>query len=289
MPQCGELMLLETVFHSFFEAVKIIAMVLLLMVVIEFLELKYKEKIRKKITAKPLNQYVLSSLLGAIPGCTDAFFIVSLYVHGMVGFGALVAVMLSTAGDEAFVMLAMIPGPALIIFAFCALLGILGGFIADKVVKRINLKTCQPCEIEIHEEEKTFDAKHFFKEHFLKHIVKKHLPKLFLWIFFTLLAVGLLKQNFDLEGAISSVPRWLLLVFAALIGIIPESGPHFVFVKLFSQGMIPFSVLLVNTISQDGHGLLPLLSYSIKDTVYVQIFTTVFALVVGVVLFLLGF
>ena len=289
MPQCGELMLLETVFHSFFEAVKIIAMVLLLMVVIEFLELKYKDKIRKKITAKPLNQYVLSSLLGAIPGCTDAFFIVSLYVHGMVGFGALVAVMLSTAGDEAFVMLAMIPGPALIIFALCALLGILGGFLADKVVKRINLKTCQPCEIEIHEEEKTFDAKHFFKEHFLKHIVKKHLPKLFLWIFFTLLAVGLLKQNFDLEGAISSVPRWLLLVFAALIGIIPESGPHLVFVTLFSQGAIPFSVLLVNTISQDGHGLLPLLSYSIKDTVYVQIFTTVFALVVGVVLFLLGF
>jgi len=289
MPQCGELMLLETVFHSFFEAVKIIAMVLLLMVVIEFLELKYKDKIRKKITAKPLNQYVLSSLLGAIPGCTDAFFIVSLYVHGMVGFGALVAVMLSTAGDEAFVMLAMIPGPSLIIFALCALLGILGGFLADKVVKRINLKTCQPCEIEIHEEEKTFDAKHFFKEHFLKHIVKKHLPKLFLWIFFTLLAVGLLKQNFDLEGAISSVPRWLLLVFAALIGIIPESGPHLVFVTLFSQGAIPFSVLLVNTISQDGHGLLPLLSYSIKDTVYVQIFTTVFALVVGVVLFLLGF
>ncbi len=289
MPQCGELMLLETVFHSFFEAVKIIAMVLLLMMAIEFLELKYKEKIRKKITAKPLNQYVLSSLLGAIPGCTDAFFIVSLYVHGMVGFGALVAVMLSTAGDEAFVMLAMIPGPALIIFALCALLGILGGFIADKVVKRINLKTCQPCEIEIHEEEKTFDAKHFFKEHFLKHIVKKHLPKLFLWIFFTLLAVGLLKQNFDLEGAISSVPRWLLLVFAALIGIIPESGPHLVFVTLFSQRAIPFSVLLVNTISQDGHGLLPLLSYSIKDTVYVQIFTTVFALVVGFVLFLLGF
>ena len=289
MPQCGELMLLETVFHSFFEAVKIIAMVLLLMVVIEFLELKYKDKIRKKITAKPLNQYVLSSLLGAIPGCTDAFFIVSLYVHGMVGFGALVAVMLSTAGDEAFVMLAMIPGPALIIFALCALLGILGGFIADKVVKRINLKTCQPCEIEIHEEEETFDAKHFFREHFLKHIVKKHLPKLFLWIFFTLLAVGLLKQNFDLEGAISSVPPWLLLIFAALIGIIPESGPHLVFVTLFSQGMIPFSVLLVNTISQDGHGLLPLLSYSIKDTVYVQIFTTVFALVVGVVLFLLGF
>jgi hypothetical protein len=258
------------------------------MMVIEFLELKYKDKIREKITARPLNQYVISSLLGTIPGCADAFFIVSLYVHGVVGFGALTAVMLSTAGDEAYVMLTMIPGSALIIFAICAVLGVVGGFLTDKIVKRINLKTCQPCEIEIHEEEKPFSAKHFFKEHFFRHIVKKHLPKLFLWIFFTLLAVGVLKQYFDLEGLISSFPIWLLIILAALIGIIPESGPHLIFVTLFSEGLIPFSVLLVNTLSQDGHGLLPLLSYSVKDTIYVQIFTTLFALIVGVILFFLG-
>jgi len=60
------------------------------------------------------------------------------------------------------------------------------------------------------------------------------------------------------------------------------------FLVLFSEGLIPFSVLLVNTISQDGHGLLPLLSYSVKDTIYVQIFTTLFALAVGIVLYMMG-
>ncbi|MGC9345451.1 MAG: putative manganese transporter [Candidatus Bathyarchaeales archaeon] len=273
---------------SFLETLKIIVMVILLMIVIEFLELKYKDKIREKITARPVNQYVISSLLGAIPGCMDAFFIVSLYVHGVVGFGALTAVMLSTAGDEAYIMLTMIPEYALIIFAICAVLGVIGGFLTDKIVKHINLKTCQPCEIEIHDEEKPLSAKHFFKEHFFRHVIKKHLPKLFLWIFFTLLAVGILEKSFNLEGLISSLPEWLLIVIAALIGIIPESGPHLVFVILFSKGRIPFSVLLVNTLSQDGHGLLPLLSYSIKDTIYIQIFTTLFALIVGGILFFLG-
>lgn len=281
--------ILQIVLGSFVETAKIIALVTVLMIVTEFLELKYKDKIREKITAKPLSQYALSSLLGAIPGCMDAFFIVSLYVHGIVGFGALTAVMLSTAGDEAYIMLAMIPGPALLIFAICAVLGVIGGFLADKIVKRINLKTCQPCKIEIHEEEKPFNAKHFFREHFLGHIVKEHISRLFFWIFFTLVAVGVLQQYFDLAGFFEFMPIWSLIVIAALIGVIPESGPHLVFLTLFSQSLIPFSVLLVNTLSQDGHGLLPLLSYSVKDTIYVQIFTTSFALAVGVILLLLGF
>ena len=276
----------DEVLRVFLESMKIILLVALLMLIIEFLELKFKEKIRGKITKRPVNQYVLASLLGAIPGCVDAFFIVSLYVHGLVGFGALTAVMLSTAGDEAFIMLTMIPKTALLIFAICAILGFVGGFFADKIAKLIGLKTCQPCEIEIHEEELGF--KHFLREHAYDHILKKHIPKLFLWIFFTMLAINLLTKNFDIEPIITSLPVFPLIVFAALIGIIPESGPHLFFLMLFSKGWIPFSVLLVNTLSQDGHGLLPLLSYSVKDTINVQIFTTLFALAVGIILFFVG-
>jgi hypothetical protein len=268
------------------ETIKIILIVALLMIIVEFLELKFKDKIREKITTRPINQYVAASLLGAIPGCVDAFFVVSLYTHGLVGFGALTAVMLSTAGDEAFIMLTMIPETALLIFAICVILGILGGFFADKIAKLVGLKTCQPCEIEIHEEELYF--KHFLKEHVYTHILKKHILKLFLWIFFTMLAIDFLMTNFELELIISSLPALSLIVFAALIGIVPESGPHLLFLVLFSRGLIPFSVLLVNTISQDGHGLLPLLSHSIKDTIYVQIFTTSFALAVGIGLYLIG-
>lgn len=278
--------MLDEITSTFIETSKIILMVTLLMILIEFLELRFEDKIQKLITKKPANQYVAASLLGAIPGCMDAFFIVSLYVHGLVGFGALTAVMLSTAGDEAFIMLAMIPDAALIIFAICVVFGVIGGFFADRIARAIKLKTCQPCTIEIHDVD--LDLKHFFKEHVYSHILKKHIPKMFLWIFFTLLAVDYLIVRFNLTSVISSLPTFSLIILAALVGIIPESGPHLFFLILFSRGIIPFSVLLVNTLSQDGHGLLPLLSYSVKDTVYVQIFTTLFSLVVGIVLFLIG-
>ena len=268
------------------ETMKIILIVAALMIMIEYLELKFKDKIQEKITERPLNQYVIASLLGAIPGCIDAFFIISLYTHGLVSFGALTAVMLSTAGDEAFIMLAMIPETALLIFAVSVIVGMLGGLLADKIVKLVGIRTCQPCEIEIHDEK--LDLRHFLKDHIYAHILKKHLPKLFLWIFLTLLIIDFLMKHFDLESIMSGLPLLSLIVFAALVGLIPESGPHLFFVLLYSEGLVPFSVLLVNTISQDGHGLLPLLSYSVKDTIYVQIFTTMFALAVGIFLFLIG-
>lgn len=265
----------------FFETARIISIITVLMTVVEWLGIKFKGKIETLLTRNIQTQIIGSSLLGVIPGCIDAFLIVSLYSHGLVGFGSLVAVMLSTAGDEAFVMLAMIPRTAILIFVICALLGIIGGFIAEVIAKKIGLKRARICPIEVHPGELT--TKHFFSEHVYQHIIKKHLPKLFLWIFGTLLVLRFMMVSFDLAQIIPQ-NKLLLMLLAALIGIIPESGPHLIFLTLYSQGLIPFSVLLVSTLSQDGHGLLPLLSYSVRDTVKVQIFTTLFALVVGLVL-----
>jgi hypothetical protein len=81
---------------------------------------------------------------------------------------------------------------------------------------------------------------------------------------------------------------WVLLI-AALIGIIPESGPHLIFVMMYAKGIIPFSVLFTASFVQDGHGMLPLLSYSIKDSVLIKVFNLVFGLSTGGALFFLGF
>jgi hypothetical protein len=80
----------------------------------------------------------------------------------------------------------------------------------------------------------------------------------------------------------------LLLLVAVLVGIIPESGPHLVFVMLFAQGLIPFSVLMASSVVQDGHGLLPMLSHSVKNTFAIKLFNVVFGLLVGLVLLFMG-
>ena len=81
---------------------------------------------------------------------------------------------------------------------------------------------------------------------------------------------------------------WVLLI-GALIGIIPESGPHLIFVMMYAQGFIPFSVLFTTSFVQDGHGMLPLLSYSIKDSVLIKAFNLAFGLAVGGTLYAMEF
>ena len=63
---------------------------------------------------------------------------------------------------------------------------------------------------------------------------------------------------------ITSKYTFLILILGALIGMIPGSGPHLIFVMLFAEGLIPFSVLFTSSVVQDGHGMLPMLSYSVK-------------------------
>jgi hypothetical protein len=95
-------------------------------------------------------------------------------------------------------------------------------------------------------------------------------------------------EYWNLEGFVKENMVWVLLI-GALVGIIPDSGPHLIFVMMFAQGLVPFSVLLVSSFVQDGHGMLPLLSYTLKDSILIKLFNLVFALIVGGIIFYLGY
>jgi len=232
-------------------------------------------------------QYVVSSLIGAAPGCMGAFTNVSLYVHGMISFGALVGAMAAVSGDEAFVMLAMFPRTAILLFGMLFVIGVLMGWITDIIVKRYNIQTCRDCEAQqFHPTHKGFG--HYLRDHVWQHIIKKHLWKTALWTFGALLAVEIGLQYWNLEG-LTSQHTLLLLVAGALLGLIPESGPHLIFVTMFANGLIPFSVLFTSSFVQDGHGMLPMLSYSIRDSIMIKVFNLVFGLAIGMVLYALGF
>jgi len=128
---------------------------------------------------------------------------------------------------------------------------------------------------------------HYIKEHIWAHIAKKHLWRVFLWSFFAILVVNIGLEKWNLEVFVKTHMAWVLLV-SALVGVIPESGPHMIFVIMFAHGHIPFSVLLTSSFVQDGHGMLPLLSYTVKDSILIKLFNFVFGLLVGGLLFAFG-
>ncbi|MCF8228382.1 MAG: putative manganese transporter [Bacteroidales bacterium] len=123
---------------------------------------------------------------------------------------------------------------------------------------------------------------HFLKDHLWGHVAKQHVPRIFYWTFGTLLVFGILLHYVDLNELLAN-NLFVVLVFAILIGIIPESGPHLVFVTLFAQGSIPFSILMASSISQDGHGSLPLLAESKRAFLAVKLVNVIIALVFGLI------
>ncbi len=336
--------------ESLNHAILISVFVFIMMVLVDYLNVLTQGNMSKAIRGSKFRQYLVSSFLGAIPGCLGSFMTVSFYVHGLISFGALVSCMIATSGDEAFVMLGLFPAKALLIFLFLFVIAVPAGYVVDKLSRFFKFSQPQECKLDqVHKEYacRCLDARtvrdnflnlsftrflligvllffiftvgtgiigpkemgwekitllfvlglglfivstvpeHYLEEHIWNHIFKHHIWRIFLWTLGALLVVNAGLKFFDV-GEFINAHKELVLIVAALVGIIPESGPHLLFVVMFYKGLIPLSVLLVNSIVQDGHGLLPLLSYSLRDTFICKVINILFALIIGFGLYFLG-
>ena len=320
-----------------------------MMVLVDWLNVYSRGGMTRVLRGRPWRGIVTSSFLGATPGCLGAFMDISLYVHGLIGFGALVGGMIATSGDEAYVMLSLFPKTALLLFGLLFAAGIVFGALSDVLAKRLSIKPCAACDLQqVHPEELQTDrlgtlrevlrrpsglrigflvfmvillvlsvlgiigggestgmritlvvllalgallglsgSEHYLREHLIGHILRRHTTRVFLWTFGALFVMALLPDPQVVRAFVQAHRVWILLL-AGLIGVIPESGPHMIFVMMFASGLVPFSVLFVSSFVQDGHGMLPLLSTSVRDAAWIKAFNLVFGLSVGGALYLAG-
>ena len=385
-------------------SILITGLVVVMMMMIESLNIESHGLFFKGLRKTKTGQVIIGALLGSIPGCMGGFATVSLSTHRMLSFGALVAMMIASSGDESFIMLAMIPQQAMVLFAILLVIAIIVGIITDNIYDRKHAKECHKhhhedcgvktdCEgFELHEhtsnnvitsetkglveKSRHFGLKricmfiglaifiaalatghlghdhaahagpgcehdhvahadhncvlgytghvhteactcehdhdhntinllnedwmnilfaglsiiilfvlllasdHFVEEHLWKHIICKHLPTIFAWTFGVLLVLGFALQYIEIDHWISSNTP-LMILLATLVGIIPESGPHLIFVTLFATGVVPFPVLLASSISQDGHASIPLLAESKKSFLWAKLINCAVALLAG--------
>ncbi|ELZ25919.1 hypothetical protein C476_00672 [Natrinema limicola JCM 13563] len=77
-------------------------------------------------------QPVVGAVLGLIPGCGGAIAVMPLYGRGAVGFGTVVATLAATAGDSAFVLLAVAPEVAPIAYGIAFVTAVLSGLLIEK-------------------------------------------------------------------------------------------------------------------------------------------------------------
>lgn len=346
-------------------SVLITGLVISMMMMIESFNIESHGQFFAGLKKSRVGQVVMSALLGSIPGCMGGFAAVSLYTHRMLSFGALIAMMIASSGDEAFMILAMLPDKALTIFVLLFVIAVAAGLSVDLVSsflrrkrasvsgeelvdgpgcesgylvheegmhrsesgisakRHFNLHRCillagtlifmvilatGLLEHEHHHHEAAsmhinllneewmhivfavlglvlvgvmfFASDHFVEEHLWHHIVRKHLPGIFAWTFGVLLSISFLMNSVDISSWVGNNTA-LMIVLAVAVGIIPESGPHLIFVTLYAGGIVPFPVLLASCISQDGHASIPLLAESKSGFVKAKLINCLVALICG--------
>lgn len=74
------------------------------------------------------HQVLFAALLGALPGCGGAIVVSTQFISGRVGFGAIVAVLTSTMGDAAFLLLAAKPATGLSVIGLGIVVGAISGW-----------------------------------------------------------------------------------------------------------------------------------------------------------------
>lgn len=97
------------------------------------LDRMFKQRLAGRLSEAGFWQVPLAALLGALPGCGGAIIVVTQFVHGRMRFGSLVAVLIATMGDAAFLLLARDPATAGLVFGLAVLAAIVTGFLVNQL------------------------------------------------------------------------------------------------------------------------------------------------------------
>ena len=142
---------MNIIFEALKNSILITGLVMVMMLLIEYINIRSHGESFNKLKKSPVKQVFLAALLGLVPGCIGGFAVVSLFTHNLLSFGSLVAMMIASSGDEAFVMMAMIPKTAIILFIILFVIGVAAGILVDKVYKG-DKRPFPPEEFKLHDE-----------------------------------------------------------------------------------------------------------------------------------------
>lgn len=84
-----------------------------------------------KMAAAGKWQSPIAAFLGALPGCGGAIIVVTQYTRGYISFGSVVAVLIATMGDAAFLLLAREPITGAYVLAGGLVIGTISGWFVD--------------------------------------------------------------------------------------------------------------------------------------------------------------
>lgn len=383
------------------------SMVGLFIILFGYINYKTNENFTYIISKNRKLQPLIGALIGVIPGCGGSLAIIPLYMQGKLSFGAIVASLIASMGDAAFILISSNFKVYLIVSIVGAITGIVTGYIVDffKLGERLNLR---PHNLNIGTRKSSCGCNHGVLDnsydnlenknnkihklaYFITHkigykvylivliigflimsishsgagnshyyeyetttsITKEHehdhesenvlihlsheleegiaITGMLLSILYTL-CYKITSKNYSIDkddrstfknvlingvAEISFVISWIFIAYiiydiiviliggeqqiahlvlyaglgsvfiGALLGLIPGCGVQILLMSFYLKGHLPLGAVIANSISQDGDALFPIIALDKKSALWATIITTIPAIVVGGIVYIL--
>lgn len=104
-----------------------------------YINYKTEGRLIRAIEEKKKLQVAIGAFLGLTPGCGGAIMVMPLYLLGKVSFGTVVATLIATMGDAAFVIMVYSPRLFLIVSAISFVVAVITGYAIDRLGLGANL------------------------------------------------------------------------------------------------------------------------------------------------------
>ncbi len=150
-------LLLTTAREAFIQVTVFVGAVLLLFGYIDY---KQQGAFVEAIARSKKYQPLIGSLLGIIPGCGGSILVMPLYVKGSVTFGTVVATLIATAGDSAFVTLTQAPRKFAAVTVICFIVGTVTGYAVDhyKLGEWVGRRSAKKASVDLEKEHEKAEA-----------------------------------------------------------------------------------------------------------------------------------
>ncbi len=276
----------DSLYDAVVDCLKIIPILFLAYLLVSFISHDHSHKFSKFLSKSKGTSVLYASFLGCIPQCGFSSVVADLYSRRKLSLGTLVAIFVATSDEAIPIMISNTDRivDMLIMIGIKVALALFWGYLIDLIVFLCTFKRKKKPQMEIRDEVHEFHEHH----HDCGHIhtdecdddcghgdccvnnvfldAFNHTFSIVIYIFVATFTINLIlgyAGTAVLENLLTT-NVYLQIVFAALIGLIPNCASSVLLVELYMFGSLAFPALIAGLCSGAGVGLVVLLTKNKK-------------------------
>lgn len=243
----------DIILDTLLDSVKLLPFLFVAFLIMEYIEHKFSNKGKEKISKAGKYGPVLGSILGAFPQCGFSVMATNLYATRIISVGTLISIYLSTS-DEMLPILISEKASISVIIKFLVikiLIGMLSGILIDFVLRKKENKKMN--KIKDFCDEHKCNCSHGIIKSAIKHTIN---IMLFLLIITFILNLGFYYLGYDKISKLFLKGNLFSSFVSSFIGLIPNCASSVILTKLYLENVISFSSCLSGLLTSSGVALL---------------------------------